>query len=102
MEKEWKTYSMEECDRFNGATGILGEVVAICCELSYYYAKTEEEKKAVRTFREPYAVMRNKLSIDELDKINWIYNEVKPLIYGEKPKLTLDYIINNPHNGKIF
>ena len=102
MEKEWKTYTMEECDRFNGATGILGAVIAICSELSYYHAKTEDEEEAISNFEEPYAVLQSRLTMEDTDKIDWIYNEVKPLIYGENPKLTLEYIINHPNNGKIF
>jgi len=99
---EWKTYTMEECDRFNGATGILGKVIAICSNLSFYHAKTEAEKEAILTFEKPYDIMRIKLTVDDTDKIDWIYKEVKPLIYGDSPKLTLEYILNNPHNGKIF
>jgi len=93
---------MEECDRFNGATGILGEVTAICSELSYYKAKTEEEQEAINNFEYPYAIMRINLTMEDTEKIDWIYREVKPLIFGETPKLTLDYILNNPHDGKIF
>ena len=99
---EWKTYTMEECDRFNGATGILGKVIAICSNLSYYHAKTEAEKEAIINFRMPYGVLRGNLTMEDNDKIDWIYKEVKPLIFGESPKLTLEYILNNPHNGKIF
>jgi len=99
---EFKEYTQEECRRFIGATGILGEVTAICSELSYFHAKTEEEKEAITIFSFPYDVIRFKLSIDDVDKINWVYKEVKPLVYGDNPKLTLEYIKNNPHNGKVF
>jgi hypothetical protein len=99
---EFKTYTQEECDRFNGASGILGQVIAICSELSYYHVKTEEEQKAVLDFERPYAIMRINLTMDEADKINWIYREVKPLIFGDKPKLTLEYILSHPHDGEIF
>ena len=93
---------MEECDRFNGATGILGEVTAICSELSYYHAKTEKEQEAILAFEKPYIRMRMNLTMEDVEKIDWIYKEVKPLIYGENPKLTFEYILNNPNNGKIF
>jgi hypothetical protein len=99
---EFRTYTMEECDRFNGAAGILGAVTAICSNLSYYHARTEEEKEAILDFEEPYAIMRINLMMDDTDRIDWIYREVKPLIFGDKPKLTLDYILSHPHNGKIF
>jgi hypothetical protein len=93
---------MEECDRFNGAAGILGQVTAICSNLSYYHAKTEDEQEAISDFERPYAVLRNRICMEDTDKIDWIYREVKPLIFGDKPTLTLDYILSHPHNGKIF
>jgi len=95
---EFKTYTMDECDRFNGATGILGEVIAICSELSYYHAKTEEEQAAILKFEKPYIRMRANITMRDVDKINWIYKEVKPLIFGKNPKLTLEYILKHPHN----
>ena len=83
---------MEECDRFNGATGILGEVMAICSDLLCNHAK-EEDKEVILSFEKPYAIMRAKLIMEDTDKIEWIYTEVKPLIKGDNPKLTLDYIL---------
>ena len=99
---EFKTYTMEECDRFSGAKAILGKVVSICSEISYYHAKSEEEQEAINKFEWPYDIMRMNLTVDDSEKIDWIYKEVKPLIYGENPKLTFEYILNNPNNGKIF
>ncbi|MDR1154035.1 MAG: hypothetical protein LBL04_04935 [Bacteroidales bacterium] len=99
---EFKTYTQEECDRYNAASGILGMVTAICGDLLYNHARTEEEQKAIQDFEEPYAIMRIRMTVGEEDKIDWIYREVKPLIFGSKPKLTLEYILSHPHNGEIF
>ena len=92
---EWKTYTMEECDRFNGATGILGRVISICGRILYNEVKTEEEKNAVLDFEDTYMIMRAKITMEDTDKIDWIYNEVQPLILGDNPKLTLDYILKH-------
>jgi hypothetical protein len=98
---EFKTYTQEECDRFNGATGILGRVIAIGSELSYYHAKTDEEKTAITEWVEPYAVLRNQICMRDTEKIDFVYEQVKPLVIGEKPILTLEYMLTHPHNGKI-
>jgi hypothetical protein len=99
---EFKTYTREECNRYNGASGILGQVIGICGDLLYNYTRTEEEQKAILDFERPYARMRIRMTVGEEDKIDWIYREVKPLIFGNKPKLTLEYILSHPHNGEIF
>jgi hypothetical protein len=83
---------MEECSRYTGAYSILDAVICICSQLSYN-AKTEEERNAIIAFQGPYAVLRFHLTMEDKDKIDWIYKEVQPLIFGTNPKLTLEYIL---------
>jgi hypothetical protein len=94
-------YSREECNRFNGATGILERVVGICSHLLYNNGAIDEDEKAtILAFEEPYAIMRAKITMDDIEDIDWIYREVKPLIIGDKPKLTLDYILTHTRTWK--
>jgi hypothetical protein len=86
--EDFKTYTMEECNRYLVAKTILGNVTVECNEL-YRLAETKEEKEAIREFERPYATLRHSLLIDDKKTIDMIYNEVKPIIQN----ITLDYIL---------
>jgi hypothetical protein len=97
---KFKPYTREECNRFNGATGILGGVISICGKIIYNEARTDEEKETVLAFEKPFGLLKANLSIEDTEKIDWIYSAVKPLIFGDKPILTLDYILKTGDTWK--
>jgi hypothetical protein len=87
---ELKTYTAEESNRYIGATGILGEVVARCAKLSYD-TDNEEIQAAILDFESPYAIWRNTLKIADKEAVDRVYTDVKPLI--DNNRITLDYIL---------
>jgi len=89
---------MEDCDRFNCATGILGRVISICSEL-IQCANTAEERQAIVEFETPYGIMRASLTMEDTEKIDWVFEVVKPLVYGNNPRLNLEYILGQRRIG---
>ena len=88
---EWKTYTADECNRYISATGILGEVISRCAELSYN-TNDEDIQDAILEFETPYAIWRTNLRMANTEDIDRVYKEVKPLIKG---KITIDYILQH-------
>lgn len=91
---ELKQYTDEEFARYNAAVGIIGKAVGIC---SYWHSEAKEdfEKDAALSFLQKYAIMRNQLSIESADIIQYAYDEVQPLIAGDTPILDLNYILGH-------
>jgi hypothetical protein len=43
--------------------------------------------------------MRNRLDIESDDIMQYAYDEIRPLIAGDKPLLNLEYIMEHSHVG---
>jgi hypothetical protein len=95
---ELKQYTDEEFARYNSTVGIIGKAVGIC---SYLYDKATEEyeKEAILSFLRKYARMRNRLDIESDDIMQYAYDEIRPLIAGDKPLLNLEYIMEHSRVG---
>jgi hypothetical protein len=95
---ELKKYTDEQFARYDGAVGILGKAVGICGFL-FAHTTDENEKDAILSFLRKYAIMRNQLSIEDDNIIQYAFDEVQPLIAGDTPLLNLEYILNSHHVG---
>jgi hypothetical protein len=91
---ELKKYTDEQFARYNGAVGILGAAIGICSYLYYNTTTNEEEKAAVLSHLRKYGYMRNQLSIESADIIQYAFDELLPLVAGDTPLLNLEYILN--------
>jgi hypothetical protein len=92
-----KQYKDEDFARYDAAVGILGKAVGICGFL-FAHATDEIEKDAILSFLRKYARLRNQLSIEDDNIIQYAFDEVQPLIAGDTPLLK-EYILNSHHVG---
>jgi len=90
------SYPADECDRYVTATGILGEVIAQCANLSYN-VNDDQIQAAISEFETPYAIWRNTLKIADKEAVNRVYTEVKPLI--DSKKITIEFILQHTRHA---